>query len=231
MDKALYRGIPVTPEEHERLAGKNWIEKNAWPECEICETRVHPNFVHSLNAPSRFDHVDGVVDCPQSARADPRFQALRPTAIDHTQSARLKAVFQQVYRDRAYFFCAYHVGRGFSEQTFDKLISRADRLKIWSYQNLMLWCVPYILLTLEDFSIPMPDTGRTIDIQFNFKKPARGTIDDIWVRPQDCSLRKIFRSTGGLAKYPIGNPYPLSETYFWIAGNPKLKHLASFIES
>lgn len=152
--------------------------------------------------------------CPLSATADPRFAALRPRAIDPSQSERIKREFLTGYSQDAKLFCRYLVGTSFSKEVYNKMLDVADRLAIWSYSGLEMWVVPYALLTLVDFEGRSSAKQQDYRFAFVFDKPSKGAIDDLWLRPSDCRLKKVFCSNGNLMKFPEGNPYPVSETFF-----------------
>lgn len=227
MKTAMYQNQEVTPAAHRRLAGGKWKELDQWPHCKICKTKVHPSFVHSLNHTERFDHVDGVANCPLSSKADPRYLALKPSEVDVKAARIIRGVFFHTpLINQSFEFCEYYVGRAaFNQLVFDQLLLETDRLQIWGYKNLALWTLPFIFFTLIDFTIPGRDGKPAFEVQFRFIKPSHGLIDDLWIKPESCQLEKVFRNTGKRTSIPRGNPYPLSEANFWITGNVDLAHV------
>ncbi len=223
MKTAIYAGRVVTPHEFQRLAGSDWREKNRWATCKICETKVHPNFMHSIKAQARFDHLDNAPECPLSSKADPRYAALRPSEVDMGAVERVRTVFlYSAFYLQAMRFCEFHIGRnGFNEDVFKSMVERGDQMRIWGYRNIAAWTLPYVLLSLCDFQIP--SAKGTFEIQFHLLKPV-GLIDDLWLKPGDCKLAKIFRDSGKQVNLPEGNPYPVSEGYFWATGESHLRH-------
>lgn len=221
MKTAVFRGKLVTPEQFVNVA-PHWKQTGDHADCPLCANRVHPYGAHSPGVTSRFDHVDGVIWCPNSNTADPRYLHLRPSEVDPEQAHLLREVFLGTPNSqRAFEFCRYLVGRGFDESVFESLITQADRINIWSYKRIPLWVVPYILLTLETFTVQ--SKNGEFKIAFRFSKPATGTVDDLWIKPHDCQLVKLFPDSEKLCQYPEGNPYPLSETTMWTLGNPIFK--------
>lgn len=214
MKTACYRGSPVSPSEFEVQAGKDWKARNRYPICCICKNRVHPYGTHSTSTSERFDHEDGVRTCPLSVVADPRYAALRPRDINPCQSRHVKLEYKSWYSRKAKVFCKHLVGSAFSQALYNKMLDEADRLEIWAYSDLRMWCIPYILLTLVDYE-SLPHSGKSCyRFAFVFDKPAGGTIDDLWLKPSDCKLKKVFSPSGKLMAFPEGNPYPVSEEFF-----------------
>lgn len=74
---------------------------------------------------------------------------------------------------QAYAVCRTLCGRGnLSGERFLDLVRIADTLDVWSYRNLELWTVPFILLTLDDFE-GVSRGGNDLYFRFVFQKPAR----------------------------------------------------------
>ncbi len=177
MKTAVYRGKLVSAGQFVNLA-PHWKENGEYATCPLCGNNVHPYGPHSTRVHSRFDHIDGVTWCPNSNAADPRYMHLRPSDVDLEQARMLREVFFRTPNSqRAFEFCRYLVGRGFEESTFEGLIAQADRLNIWSYKQLPLWVIPYVLLTLDTFVVP--SRNGTFTVAFRFLKPASGDIDDL----------------------------------------------------
>lgn len=69
----------------------------------------------------------------------------------------------------------------------------------------------------------IPGKSGDLKLAFRFNKPATGFVDDLWIKPHDCQLIKLFADSGVHCRYPEGNPYPLNETTMWTLGNPHFK--------
>lgn len=105
----------------------------------------------------------------------------------------------------AYAFCRSCVGTGnLPVAKFREMIDRADRLGIWSYAGMECWCVPHILLLLEDFG-----AGTAAPCRFALVKTSR--LSSIWRGPGPVSISKLFSDTGSPAKLIAGrtNPRPI----------------------
>lgn len=217
MKTAVFRGKLISADQFVNLV-PHWRETGEYAVCPLCGNNVHPYGTHSLKVRSRFDHVDGVTWCPDSNTADPRYAALRPKDVDLEQAILLRKVFFTTQNSqRSFEFCRHLVGRGFDEATFEGLIAQADRINIWSYKQIPLWVVPYILLTLDTFVVHSKNSAFTV--AFRFLKPAASEVDRLWLTPHECKLMKLFLDTEKPCLYPEGNPYPLSELFMWTAGN------------
>lgn len=221
METALYQNQEVTPSEFRLKAGSDWLKTKRFAYCKVCQNIAEPWGVHTPNRPDRFDHENNVVGCPLSAKAEPRYAALKPTEVDIQKIVEVRNAFlTTAIGARAEEFCDYLVGpRAITEEIRNRMIAEADRLKIWGYRNVPFWVFPYILLTLIDFKIPETKTKPSFYVQFRFLKPSKGFIDDLWNKSDKCALEKVFLTSGKPSSYPPGNPYPLSETYFWTASN------------
>ena len=221
MKTAIFRDKLVTSDQFVNLAPR-WRQTGEHADCPLCGNQVHPYGPHSTKVPPRFDHVDGINWCPNSNTADPRYMHLRPSDVDLEQAHLLREVFLGTQNSqRAFEFCRYLVGRGFDEPVFEALIAQADRVNIWRYKQLPLWVVPYILLTLDTFTVPSKNGNFTV--AFRFIKPTAGFVDDLWIQSHDCQLLKLFPDTEKPCLYPEGNPYPLNEIFMWTAGSSVFK--------
>ncbi len=217
MKTAVFRGRLVSAEQFVNLA-PHWRQTGEYANCPLCGNTVHPYGAHSTKVQPRFDHVDGINWCPNSNTTDPRYIHLRPSDVDLEQAKLLREIFFGThYSQRAFEFCRYLVGKGFDVPAFEGLIAQADRINIWSYKQIPLWVIPYILLTLDTFTVH--GKNSTFTVAFRFIKPAIGNVDSLWIQPHDCKLIKLFPNTEKPYQYPEGNPYPLSEIFMWTAGN------------
>lgn len=211
MEKALYNGKLLTPEQFEKKASREWQEKGLFARCPIqhCNRVVSPYGVHSLKVTPRFDHPDGVHDCPLSSTADVRYRNLQPRSVNPEVAQQTKNNYLATTSRQAKVFLAFILGNAFSQTVYNKMLDRVDELSIWSYADITNWSIPYILATLLDYK-----TSKGHDYQCNFQKPRNGFIDDLWLTPEGCKLAKEFSNSGTLMTYPEGNPYPVSEAFF-----------------
>jgi len=114
----------------------------------------------------------------------------------------------------AYAFCRSLVRSGnLPAAKFRSMIRRADKKQIWCYVDIPLWVVPYILLTLENFTqaaIATPKKkSKGYEFHFVFEKPANTTASALWNQRLATSLKKVFE--GGKAIIASDNPFPLSQ--------------------
>ncbi len=88
------------------------------------------------------------------------------------------------------------------------MLNRADQKRIWSYVDIPLWSIPYILLTLENFT-GNAKNGNKYEFFFSFNKPQNGNISALWQKPNNCSIVKLFSHSQPIKA--ADNPYPVSE--------------------
>lgn len=219
METALYQNQEVTPSEFRRLAGSDWLKTKKFAYCKICDSVAHPWGTHIPDKPDRFDHENNVSGCPLSAKPDPRYAALKPIDVDVHKIATIRQSFlNSEIGTRAFAFCAALTSRKImTDKVFDTMLAQADRLKIWGYRDAPPWTFAYMMLTLVDFETPVADKPPQ-STQFQFVKPAKSPIDIIWNGQRQCTIKKIFRDSGKACMFPVGNPYPVSEAFFWSEG-------------
>ena len=118
--------------------------------------------------------------------------------------------FQDDNVKTAYSFCLRMCGQGnLPMSVWKTLIRRADKKNIWSYKDIPLWVIPYILLVLENLQ-GTSQKGATYGFHFILKKPSRTKADTLWIDPGDCAILKVFSASGQPMK-GADNPFPLSE--------------------
>ena len=216
MKKACYgrvNGPEVTPQEFIHKATPLYKERNIFPYCKACGQRVDLYGVNSPEGPSRFDHpnypndADPLDDCILANRTR-RFRGLQPSGFDEDREQGMRNDFFALDNLRkTYFFMWRLCGRGcLPREKFVQCIQRADRKKIWAYHNIDLWCIPYILLTLNNFM------SRNFEFHFFIDKRLSSPIDEIWEGQKICTLCKVFSDSGRLLKSSeqIQNPFPIS---------------------
>jgi len=224
-------GPVVTPEEFIERASPRYKEKGIFPYCQACEQIVEVYAPYSTNVSSRFDHHDlkhgenPLDDCIQANRSS-RFKGLQNDRFDSAHGRALRSQFFEDERLKtAYAFMWRLCGKGnFPTEKFIQCILRADRKKIWSYKDIPLWVIPYILLGLENFT----HTTKGYGFHFVIKKPSKSSADALWLTPEKCVLLKVFSDTGRPIRLPkdaavpktIPNPLPFSSSLFTkIAGD------------
>lgn len=219
MKKACYgrpRGPEVTAQEFHQRATSEYKEKGVFPFCPECSERVD---LYGINSPdiSRFDHqdrdpdLDPLDDCNLADR-NTRFKGMNPDGWDYERGERLRAeFFEDENLKTAYAFCHKMARKGnLSIKKFCSMISRADRKQVWCYANIPLWVVPYILLTLENFTQEKTDKSNGYNFHFIFDKPRGSTASALWERMQATYLKKVFSDDGKIVS-TSDNPYPLSQ--------------------
>lgn len=226
MERARYgsiRGPLVTPVEFHTRAGVNYKQEGIFPYCDGCGEIVHLYGVHtpSLETIPRFDHQDLLPDADPLddcilANRNSRFHGLQPDGYDDARGLKIRAqFFEPSFLAKAYVFCLNLCRKGnLSAAQFRSMLRRADRKRVWAYVDIQVWAIPYILLTLENFSANSKN-GREYGFHFVFQKP-RGSstgIAALWMSRQDCRISKVFSNNGKPVQVD-DNPYSVSEIAF-----------------
>lgn len=209
-------GEPVTPEEFINRASLRYKERGIFPYCPACKQIVHVYGVHSPTAPSRFDHLNldknalAVDDC-FFAHRNSRFSGLYTDDWDDHRGKRLRSEFLKEDNLKiAYAFCLNLCrSHNLPAWKFRKMLERADNKNIWAYAGIPLWVIPYILLTLEDFTATSK-SGKEFGFHFVFQKPSNTSASSLWLQASECKIKKIFASNDKLV-VANDNPYELSE--------------------
>lgn len=223
MKKACYGkpgGPEVSPKQFHEMATSEYKEKGIFPFCPECCECVDLYAIHSP-AISRFDHknrdpnLDPLDDCNLADR-NSRFSGMHPDGWDYERGEKLRAeFFEEENLKAAYAFCRKLVRAGnLPIDKFGSVIRRADRKQIWCYAGIPLWVVPYILLTLENFSQEKTDRSKGYNFHFVFDKPGGTSASALWNRINATSLKKVFSNSlpkAGKMVIAADNPLPLSE--------------------
>lgn len=210
-------GPMVTPEEFAERATPLYKERRIFPYCPSCGEPLDLYGLHSPNVVSRFDHknlapdADPLDDCILANR-NSRFWGLEPDDWDDEAGRKLRAAFFTEDNVKlAYGFGLQLCRKGnFPTDKFRRMIRRADRKNVWSYAGIKLWVIPYILMTLDNFTQVSAKNGSNFDFHFVFDKPKGTSASVLWTRPRDCRLKKVF-SKSGAAVRAADNPFPVSE--------------------
>lgn len=220
MEQACYgrpNGPLVTPTEFIQRATPQYKAKGIFPFCKACREVVHVYGVHSPNpnTKERFDHADRAPDADELddcvlANRSARQRGMEPSDWDDSRAEKLRADFFQEDNLRvAYGFCLALCRRGnLPAEKFRSMVRRADKKRIWAYAGIPLWAIPYVLLTLENFTGERKN-GGAYDFHFIFDKPGRTNASAIWEKSAECQLVKVFPGKGE----PVttdDNPFPVS---------------------
>ena len=224
MDKARYGSIDgpmVDPIEFHTRATARYRQRGIFPYCDACQEIVHLYGVHTPNPETvpRFDHPDLAPDADPMddcilANRNPRFSGLSPAGYDDIRGHKIRAQFFEPQNlARAYNFCLNLCRAGnLSGAKFRLMLQRADRKRVWSYVDIEIWTIPYILLTLENFTARSKN-GQEYGFHYVFKKPRGTNISTLWTRSQECQVLKVFSRKGDPVQAE-DNPYPVSENDF-----------------
>lgn len=220
MKKACYKipeGSLVTVQQFHERATSEYKRLGIFPYCPECNEILEIYGINNFSI-SRFDHknrletADPLDDCSLADRGCQRFKFLTPIAWDYDRGKQLRiAFFDKNNLKIAYCFCLDLTRKGnLPLQKFNQMIQRADKKKIWSYTDIPLWSIPYILLTLENFTQPSTETKKGYDFHFVLEKPQNMENSSIWARLGETCLKKVFSSDGRNIS-TSDNPFPFSE--------------------
>ncbi|MDO9268865.1 MAG: hypothetical protein Q7T96_07115 [Methylobacter sp.] len=218
MEKARYgstHGPLVDPVAFHIRATPRYKQLGIFPYCDACHEIVHLYGVHTPNPniTPRFDHANLVPDADPLddcilANRNSHYHGLAPDGWDdyHGNIMREK-FFEEDNLARAYAFCLNLCRHGnLPKDKFLSMLNRADRKRVWSYIGIPLWSIPYILLTLENFT----DNKKGFGFHFSFIKPRGSNITALWQNPEECKIVKFFSSNSTIVQ-TSDNPYPVSE--------------------
>lgn len=155
-------GRYVTATEFLAEVGPNYKKKSIIPECPCNGCSLYIHGASSPNTPSKFSHMP-----KQNMECRCRNDYDGPLGISGYDSLLFKDEFcKEENIKRIYQLCLSACGKGnFPVSKYVELIKRADNLNIWAYVGIKLWMVPYILLTLDDFTAKSK-TGKDYDYRF-----------------------------------------------------------------
>jgi hypothetical protein len=179
--------------------------------CLVCGRKVDPYGLHSTRVNNRYDHPNGVRDCPLSSANDERYKHLNSSTNDEGKGRSLRRAFLREGSLRsAYAFSLKVCGKGsLSGKKYGELIKIADGIGIWGYVGLPSWTVPFILLTLADFE------ATTYNFSFRLQKSRSQPTDDLWLDPKDSKLEKIFPNGTPMDRAGVlENPIPICEKIY-----------------
>ncbi len=127
---------------------------------------------------------------------------MEPDGWDEERGNRLRdEFFEDANLRSAYSFCHSMCGKNNLPTALCRsMLARADRKRIWCYVNIPLWLIPYVLLTLEDFTGQAQGTGNPYRFHFLFKKPRATTVSALWRRTKECTIHKVFADSGELMR-------------------------------
>ncbi|OOS00892.1 hypothetical protein B0187_00950 [Haemophilus paracuniculus] len=222
--KACFRkpnGILLSAEEFLKKAGNNYKENHIHPYCPECNeklTLVNANSVdkatiyrhYPLESPNGQQISEEAIDiCSLRAKKSLR-QSWFSASFNFSQSNQFRQDFMQPENLlKAYCFCWSLCGKGnLPMERFKKMIQLADKKKIWSYTDLELWMIPYMLLTLCDFP-----HKKGFDFHFILHKGNKKRLSVQELFQSNSELQKIFANGELMAKSP-NNPLPISETQY-----------------
>lgn len=213
-------GQKVDPDQFLAIAGANYKEKGIYPYCEACGEPVDLYGVFSTNPNTtpRFDHknlsagANPLNDCVLANR-NKRLAWLLPDGFDDVRGERIRQQFREPeFMAQTYNFCLNLCRvKNLTTAQFRELCQRADKKRIWAYEGIQVWAIPYILLVLGDFTATRKD-GSQYDFRFVFQRPRGSVMSALWENPKACRIKKVFGNGKKIIAHD--NPYPVSQNDF-----------------
>lgn len=208
----------VSAEQFLREVGPDYKEKNIIPFCPCCKKPMKLYGVLSKVRGLTFKHVIDSGYCLLSVTRDNPFYHLKTSSLNFFAGEKLKKEFcnEQNIKE-AYAVALKLCNNRLSTNEFITLCSIANKLNLWSLSKMDLQTIPYLLVTLnlfkeEDKKIK---NNRKYTYKLKLIKPS-GTIDNLWNKPTECYLEKLFESGDQVKVPPEMDPvvYPLYDKLF-----------------
>ena len=199
-------GESLTASGFEKKAGINHKENNIFPYCFACQKIVFTRGTTSPNINDHYVHytyddsVDPMDYCIES-NAGKNNKYLKGLFTDGWTLENGILLRNEFFKEdnikRAYIFCLKLCGTGnFPLSTFERVIKRADAKNIWSYKNIPVWVIPYILLLLTDFH----ESKKDYQFRFILNKPSKLPLQNLWIK-NEYNINKIFSDSGADVRY------------------------------
>lgn len=209
-------GRLVTPEQHVAQEGPDASKRGVWAGCPSCTKDMFVYGHESPNVSMEFHHRPGS-RCPLSSDPDPRYAHLVPAGWDLDTGKRLRRTFcERTNIAQAYNVCRALCGPVFhlKSRDFIELCRIADEMNIWSYRDLPLWVMPYLLATLGTYKIEKDTRNGNAAYTFRIvliKKRAE-PVDVVWNGGRTIQLQKYFVDSGRKMRHdPVPIPWKNAE--------------------
>lgn len=181
-------GKYVTVAEFLAEFGANYKEKNVIPKCpcEGCDLYIRGS--HSPNIISGFSHMPN-----KNSTCRCRNQYDGPLGIPGYDGLLFKDEFcKEINIKKVYQICHDACGKkNFPINKYKELIKKANQRNVWSYVDIKIWMLPYILLTFDDFTAK-DKNNQEYEFRFilleEYNIEILGQVDEI-------KIRKIFANS------------------------------------
>lgn len=206
-------GKLVFPEEFLRLAGNDYKNKQIFPYCPECDEKLVISNASNVSNKTFYRHYpnnaideNGIESCSLREKKSNR-QGWYCSSFDFQRGERIKRAFMQKENlIRAYAFCGILRNQDFKFEEFKEILLLADKKKIWSYSDIHLWAIPYILLTLRDF-----EHSKGFKFHFVLHKQGNNNYSLTELLSSQSEIQKVFSNNGKLMGLSPNNPFPISE--------------------
>ncbi|MFC1040778.1 hypothetical protein ACFGWM_03430 [Pasteurella multocida] len=217
-------GHLCTPEEFLRRVGNDYKTKHIFPFCPECDERlilVNPSNILKSTFYKHYD-LDGAIDaesieiCSLRSKKSVR-QGWFCSDFDFERGKSIREAFlEQDNLCAAYCFCWSLCGKGnLSFEQFRQMLHLADKKKIWSYANIELWMIPYMLLTLCNFQ-----HHKGFVFHFILHKQYKNQLNFTDIFSSGTEIQKVFTESHRLMAKSPNNPLSITkENYLNLVKN------------
>jgi len=194
----------------DRVHVDDWLvtkQRRGNPYCKVCETQLNICAERTPSQASHFCHLPGS-SCPTIERSAEPYSHLEDVEKDLDLEAENKRQTREnIHRifNKCKYLCA-----NLNFQEFREIFAIASNYQVWSYVNVNVEHIPYILLTCRDY-FKSRRPYRKGSFYFVFS-PVSG-LDGLWIQPkkQSAVLFQVSKETGDIVPLSIRhdlNSYP-----------------------
>ena len=151
MRKAFHpdRDERITVVQHIDEFGNDPLEENEKTRCPVCKRRLNIVAPSTTGTTGHFAHQKKSGYCPTKANAAAPYCGLPPRNPDPAAAIRIKTSFLEKWQK--HFSMLDWLVKGLAIEEFIKVITTANRERIWEYAKLEPFQLPYVFATLLDF--------------------------------------------------------------------------------
>lgn len=193
----------IHPETHQLITAEQYIQqypnamiddKSYKPPLMICPHCGNRNMTlrarSSIAVPSHFVHPRDFGFCPSQENREGIYRGTRIQHPDLNNARHLKDDFRRHWK--TYFKKIKELVPYLRKEEFTKLLDIANEERIWEYQNIEPYHIPYLLVTLADFPIQRAD-------QYHKPEYCRKLYFRYWFNSQHNNYEQIIAHIGRLS--------------------------------
>jgi hypothetical protein len=182
----------------------DYKETEDYATCPACDGRLYLYGCSSLlkDIHCQFNHFDAT-NCNLNIVNVPKNQK-----YDNLSGKQLKKEFCKINNMKTVFAVMQNIiydDEMLPEEVFLKICKQADIRNVWSYVNLTLEYLPYVLMTLYTFK------KANYSFHYTINKKYSECMDSIWGKNKTYILEKRFTKTGDLMNTSPNNLTPIPD--------------------